>query len=232
MRVRAYDQPVAYGGTVERLPGWTVVLPVKGLRGAKRRLGPEVGSWRMSLAGAFAEDVIDAALGAVAVDRVLVVGGEGIGSATLSLPGVTQLTDVSGLDAAVTSGTSRAREAAPRCRILVLQTDLPCARPNDLDDLMTAAPVARPGVLADAEGLGTAALTMPAGTTLSTAFGAGSLARHVRAGAEPIESAVPRLRRDVDTVEHLREAVRLGVGPHTHRVLDQMRFTGVQKLTA
>lgn len=225
MRVRAYGQLVAYGGAVGQMTGWTVVLPVKGLEQAKRRLAPDVGRWRMALAGAFAADVIDAALEVADVGHVLVVGGEGIAAATLTRPRIVQLPDVGDLDAAVAGGTTWARKAWPACRILVLQADLPCLRASDVADLMSSAPAARPGVLADAEGWGTVGLTLPTATSLRTAFGAGSFARHVRAGADPIDLQQPRLRRDVDTVTHLQEAVRLGVGLHTRQVLERMRFT-------
>ncbi len=232
MRVRAYDQLVTYGGAVDQMTGWTVVLPVKGLEHAKRRLAPDVGPWRMSLAAAFAADTLEAALATAHVDRVLVVGGEGIAGPTLARPRVSQLPDVGDLDAAVARGTTWAREQVPRCPILVLQADLPCLRASDLENLAEAAPATRPGVLADSEGLGTVALTLPAGTSLSTAFGAGSFGRHVRAGAEPIAVQAPHLRRDVDTLEHLRDAVRLGVGRHTRQVLERMRFPSPQDLTA
>lgn len=231
MRVRAYDQPVTYGGAVDQLIGWTVVLPVKGLEHAKRRLAPDVGSWRMSLAAAFAADTLEATLASADVLRVLVVGGEGIAGSTLAQPRVTQLPDVGDLDAAVSRGTTWAREQVPHCPILVLQADLPCLRASDLENLVDAAPATRPGVLADAEGLGTVALTLPAGTSLSTAFGAGSFAHHVRAGADPIDVRAPHLRRDVDTLEHLRDAVRLGVGRATRQVLERMQFPSAQHLT-
>lgn len=231
MGVRAYGLPVAYGGAVDQMTGWTVVFAVKGLEQAKRRLAPDVGPWRASLAAAFAADTIDAALAAPDVNRVLVVGGEGIAGPVLAMPRVTQLPDVADLDVAVTRGMTWARELAPGCPIMVLQADLPCLRASDLRTLSGAAPTTRPGVLADAEGSGTVALTLPVGTTLRTAFGAGSFTRHVRAGADPIDLQAPGLRRDVDTLEHLREAVRLGVGGHTLQVLEQMRFPQ-QDLTA
>ncbi|MDQ3627642.1 MAG: 2-phospho-L-lactate guanylyltransferase, partial [Actinomycetota bacterium] len=177
--------------------GWTVVLPVKGLEQAKRRLAPDVGRWRMSLAAAFAADVVEAALAVGDVSQVIVVGGEGVGA--WAQPRVTQLPDADDLDAAVARGADRARDESPYGAILVVQADLPCLRASDLENLAAAAPAARPGVLADAEGFGTVALTLPAGTTLCTTFGVGSFARHVRAGAEPIDLDAPRLRRDVDT---------------------------------
>lgn len=232
MRVRAYGQRVAYGGTVVRMTGWTVVLPVKDLEQAKRRLAHDVGRWRPALAEAFAADVLDAALAVAEIARVLVVGGAGISPSELARPRVFQLPDAGGLDAAVTSGLTRARADSPGCRVLVLQADLPCLRPTDLECLLSIAPTSRPGVLADADGLGTVALTLPGRTTLTTAFGAGSLDRHLRAGAERIDLSAPRLRRDVDTLAHLQDAIRLGVGNRTRQVLERMQFPDVRDRTA
>lgn len=217
---------------MEQPTGWTVVVPVKGIAQAKRRLAPDVGLWRAALAGAFAADVVDAALGVPGVVRLLLIGGEGMDPVTLTRPGLLQLPDVGGIDAAVLLGTTRARADAPRGHVLMLQGDLPCVRSADLTDLIAAAPGSRPGVLADADGLGTVALVMPPGTDIASSFGPGSLQRHIDAGADPIDLPVARLRRDVDTLEHLHAAVGLGVGRHTQQVLEQMRFPGLRDLTA
>jgi 2-phospho-L-lactate guanylyltransferase len=57
--------------------GWTVVVPVKSLSGAKTRLAPELSAGeRAALARAFALDTIEAARGARAVARVFVVSDE------------------------------------------------------------------------------------------------------------------------------------------------------------
>ena len=68
--------------------------------------------------------------------------------------------------------------------------------------------------MADAAGTGTVLLAA-AGTALLPAFGAGSARRHAESGARRLDGRWPSLRRDVDTVADLAEAVRLGLGRHT-----------------
>ena len=71
----------------------------------------------------------------------------------------------------------------------------------------------------------TAALTVTdgLGTTLYTAahdvfdprFGPGSALAHDATGARAIAAELPRLRRDVDDLEDLDDALAMGVGPRT-----------------
>jgi len=201
-----------------------LVLPVKGGPGAKSRLSA------LSLPGlalAVALDCLEAALGCDAVARVLVVSGDravraaatALGAATLDDPGA-------GLDAAAHAGLSTLAGQRPVAPRAVLLADLPCLRPDDLGAALGAAGAAlatghAAAVVPDAGGRGTVLLVEGPGPVRTTAFGAGSAGAHERGGAVRLALDLPRLRRDVDTVDDLAEALALGVGPRTARVLDR-----------
>lgn len=179
-----------------------------------------LGAWRPALALAFATDVVTAALASQAVREVVIVGGDGLPAALLGLPAVHRVADVGGLNQAVEEGIATARRVTDT-GVLVLPADLPCLRPDDVDALVDSAPQQRARVLADGDGIGTAALVLAAGVTFAPRFGPASYVRHLAAGALPVEGAASA-RRDVDTVEHLEIARRLGVGQATARVLVEL----------
>lgn len=93
--------------------GWTVVVPVKSLSGAKTRLAPELSAAeRAALARAFALDTIDAARAARLVSRVVVVSDEPLIEAALRrTPGVEVVPEPGprGLAAAIAHGVAVAR---------------------------------------------------------------------------------------------------------------------------
>jgi|GEM_PF-96875 len=95
-------------------PGWTLVIPVKSLTGAKTRLAPELGpTERAALARAFALDTIDAARAAQGVRRVVVVSDEAVIEAELrGMPGADVVPEFGprGLAAAIAHGIAVARE--------------------------------------------------------------------------------------------------------------------------
>jgi 2-phospho-L-lactate guanylyltransferase len=200
--------------------GWAAVVPLKQPASAKQRLAG-LDAWRPALAVAFATDVVTALLASQAVREIVVVGGDGLAPALLDLPAVHRIADVRGLNDAVEAGMARAHPLTAT-GVLVLPADLPCLRPADVDVLLDGAPPHRAQVLADADGLGTSALVIPAGVTFVPRFGPGSYARHLAAGAMPVEGDLATARRDVDTVEHLETARRLGVGLETARLLAQL----------
>ncbi|HEX6955617.1 MAG TPA: hypothetical protein VF156_12120, partial [Agromyces sp.] len=93
--------------------GWTIVVPVKSLSGAKTRLAPELApAERAALARAFALDTIDAAGAARSVARVVVVTDEpAIELALREAPGVEVVPEAGprGLAAAIAHGIAVAR---------------------------------------------------------------------------------------------------------------------------
>lgn len=199
--------------------GWTAVVPLKRPVAAKQRL-TGLGSWRSALVAAFATDVVTTLLGSDRVREVVVVGGDGLAATLLGSPRVHRLADVRGLNAAVGAGMRAARRDCD-VAMIVLPADLPCLRRSDLEALVHSAPPDRAGALADADGEGTAALVVPSGIEFVPTFGPRSYARHLGAGALPLEGHLSA-RRDVDTVQHLAVARRLGPGQHTMRVLAEM----------
>ncbi|GAA1058210.1 hypothetical protein GCM10017608_06130 [Agromyces luteolus] len=110
-------------------PGWTVVVPVKSLTGAKTRLAPELGpAERAALARAFALDTIDAARAAGGVRRVLVVSDEPVVERELrGVAGVDVVPEFGprGLAAAIAHGIAVARAAGTP----VLLPSLPSTAP-------------------------------------------------------------------------------------------------------
>jgi 2-phospho-L-lactate guanylyltransferase len=202
---------------VHALTAWTAVVPVKPATLGKQRLHP-LGDWRAPLAAAFAADVVTALLGSRVVRDVVVVGGQSLPEALVDLPAVHRVADVRGLNPAVAAGLERSARFGGS-GTLVLPGDLPCLRPEDVDVLLAGVAPGSVGALADADGRGTAALAVGAGADFAPAFGPGSFARHLAAGARAITGEFERARRDVDTVEHLAAARALGVGSHTAAVL-------------
>ena len=65
------------------------------------------------------------------------------------------------------------------------------------------------------------------GEPFRPAFGGASRARHLAGGAkELLLDGVASVRRDVDTIEDLRDALALGVGPHTAEVAAKLGLYG------
>jgi 2-phospho-L-lactate guanylyltransferase len=201
--------------------GWSVVLPLKGGPAAKSRLrGPK------GLAIAIALDSLDAAMRATQVAQVLVVTADlDLAKQCLDLGAciVDQSSAEGGLAAAIEDGV---RAATGPCAVLL--GDLPALLPADLDQALEAAGDAlwgRPGTgsgpspqmvfVPDADNSGTVLLAARRPPDLRPRFGPDSAARHQAEGAVALDLPLPRLRRDVDTVDDLIVALALGVGPRT-----------------
>lgn len=196
---------------------WTVVIPVKAPAGAKTRLAAAVPpAEREALARAFALDTVSAAMAARSVVRVIVVGDDpALAGAAEFLP---EPADGSrGLTRAIAYGIAHARvgddEAGPR-PVAVLLGDLPALAPEELDAALDAASRHPFAFVRDADGTGTTLATASAGVELAPHFGADSAARHAAAGFVELEASAG-LRRDVDTIDALADALALGVGPLT-----------------
>lgn len=193
------------------MPTWTAIVPVKGPTAeGKTRLGEHPA--RTELALAFAIDTLEA-IRRSTVDRVLVVCTDPAPpalAADLSIELV--LDDGTGLNGAL-------QAAAQQCTgaVLMAVADLPCLRAADVDAFCAFALEHGPAFVADTSGTGT---TMLAGSPAPTPmFGERSRARHAAAGYTPFEGATATARRDVDTAVDLWDAVRLGVGDATARIL-------------
>lgn len=201
-------------------PTWSVVVPIKPAAFGKSRLAVP-GVDREELARAIALDTLDAAGRAAAVAELVVVtddagvrrgagpADDGARIAWVADPG-------RGLDAAIAAGLDAA--AAPHRAAML--GDLPALDPQDLDEALSLAGSGGPVAVADADGTGTTLLAHARADILR--FGPDSFARHLDAGARPLDIAPEStLRRDVDTAAHLAAARALGLGPRTAALLSR-----------
>jgi 2-phospho-L-lactate guanylyltransferase len=177
----------------------TVVVPFRG-ETAKQRLAPAPDEVRAAVAQAMLEDVLAAA---EPVGEVFLAGtGGGQGPA---------------VEAAL-----RRIEQGP---VLVVNADLPCARPRDLLTLLGALPEGGLALVAAADGT-TNALALSAPHLFAPVYGPGSAERFL-ARAERLEvpaavAAIPHLAEDVDELADL-ERLEGCLGAHTAAALDALR---------
>lgn len=196
---------------------WAVVVPVKRLDVAKTRLDV-ASATRIDLALAMATDTVRACLSATAVSVVVVVTDDERAAAAVRELGARVVADEpdAGLNPALEHGAAAATEAAAGTRIASVSSDLPALTPATLDEVLSIASATARACVADAAGTGTTLLAARDLAAFTPQFGADSLRRHLAAGAVDLSSrADPRLRRDVDTVADLADALRLGCGPAT-----------------
>jgi len=198
-----------------------VVLPVKPPAVGKSRLGRLGDAARRRLAAAFALDTASAALAAQRVGAVLVLTDDAWFARDLGALGCATIPDgTSGdLNGSLVQGAAEAVRRWPTLLPVALCADLPALRPADLDlALAAAAEVASTSggaaYVADAEGTGTTLFTGPRGL-FGPRFGPGSAAAHAESGAAALTGELATLRRDVDDLDDLHEALALGLGPRT-----------------
>lgn len=196
---------------------YVLLVPVKPPAVGKSRLLGLGDGERRALARAFALDTVEAALAAWQVGALLAVTDDAVFSAELTSMGCEAIPDGVSLDL---NGTLRqaAAEAGRRWPGLVpvaLCADLPALRSEDLDAALTEI-TAEPGAayVADTEGVGTTLYAAPY-ADFDPHYGLASAAVHDARGARPVRAAVPTLRRDVDDLDDLTEALTYGVGPRT-----------------
>lgn len=201
-------------------PTYAVVLPVKPPAHGKSRLRDVPDERRVGLAEAFALDTVGACLAATRVSEVLVVTDDARLATQLAAVGCAAIPDgdASGLNAALRQGVAEAVRRWPDLQPVALLGDLPALRPVDLDAALASLVPGGSSYVADAEGTGTVLYTAPY-DQFAPAFGAGSAEAHRLGGALPVAGELPSLRRDVDDLDDLRDAVALGVGPATARLV-------------
>ncbi|GAA0992622.1 2-phospho-L-lactate guanylyltransferase [Acrocarpospora macrocephala] len=199
---------------------WSIVIPVKTLIRAKTRLAGAAGAHREDLAVAVAADTASAALACPLVARVIVVTADPIPATRLALLGAVVVPDPDkGLNTALRAGFTESVRLAPRDPVAALQADLPALRPAELARALTAAAEFDESFVPDAPGVGTTLYATGPGIPFRPRFGGESRARHLSCGAkELLLDGIDSVRRDVDTVEDLRAAAALGLGPHTAAV--------------
>ena len=192
------------------------MLPLKATGRGKSRIDLDPALRQcLSIAMAMATAEAAAAAGAVA-DVLVVVEDEADGRQIGTLPGVRVLvTRTRDLNDAIADGllalgvgrstTARARHRGTAVAALrsgpvaTLPGDLPSMTADELDGALAACGPHRMAVVADRQGTGTTLLAAASAELLVPQYGPGSLARHVSAGAVPIElPADSGLRSDVD----------------------------------
>jgi 2-phospho-L-lactate guanylyltransferase len=196
---------------------WSLIVPVKRVEIAKTRLALDVAA-RASLAVAMAVDTVAAALDSSLVGSVIVVTDDQRAREALHGLEVTIVADVpdAGLNAALSHGATTAAG-----RVAALSSDLPSLRGDDLTSVLAEAAPHDVAVVADLQGTGTTLLCARSASLFTPKFGIASLAAHVAAGAVDLTAAAPEsVRRDVDTIDDLRAAVAIGVGPATAKAIE------------
>ncbi|MDI3423126.1 2-phospho-L-lactate guanylyltransferase [Streptomyces luteolus] len=209
---------------------WSLVIPLKPLVRAKSRLAAAADDrLRPSLALAFAQDTVAAALASGAVRDVVVVTDDARAARELASLGARVVRDEpgAGLNAALSHGARTARSPRPSAAVAALNADLPALRPAELTRVLDYARAFPRAFLPDAAEIGTTLLCAAPGIPLAPEFGEASRARHTASGAVEIPLLdVASVRQDVDTPEDLTAALSLGVGPHTAAAADRALFRG------
>ena len=194
---------------------YAVLVPVKPPAIGKSRLRGVGAADRRALAEAFALDTVAACVAASSVAEVLVVTDDAAFSARLTGLGTAAIPDgVAGdLNGTLRQAAAEAHRRWPSLQPVAICADLPALSPTDLDDVLGRVGP-HPAFVPDAAGVGTT-LYVAAYDEFDPRFGPRSRDAHLDAGAREIADAAPSVRRDVDDVEDLRDAVRLGVGRET-----------------
>lgn len=206
-----------------------VVIAVKDLANAKTRLADSFSEAdRARLVVAMLQDTARAALAVDAVASITVVTPDPAVADIAIQMGARVVEDPSAdrtessadrLNSAFSAAVDAARGRSGH-DIIALQADLPALRTEELAQAYASALPAARSVVADHHGTGTAALILTAGAQdLTPLFGPSSARRHRESGAHGLDGEWPGLRLDVDTLDDVRRAYSLGVGPATTDVL-------------
>ena len=198
---------------------FAAIVPIRSWTAGKSRLGLDDVE-RASLARAFALDVIDVLKESPVIDLVVVVTSDDDVRADVGDVEVIP-DDGRGLNAAVAQGCAHVLESG-RSHVVVVPSDLPCLTVPALAEVLRMSEGHPQAFCPDAEGDGTSLVVSGDASSLVTCYGPGSAAAHRAAGLVPLPEAPLGVRRDVDTVAHLREAESLGVGRRTAAVIAEV----------
>lgn len=200
---------------------FTVLVPVKPPTVGKSRLATLPDEQRSTLAAAFALDTVDAALSCPRVGAVLVVTDDFRFAGVLRGRGCAVIPDgVAGdLNETLVQAAHEAARKQPTYGVAALCADLPALRAEHLSEALAAVPDGGPGFVADAAGTGTTLYATRSPELFRPAFGQGSYAAHLAAGATPLTGELSTLRQDVDEAADLGRASVLGLGVHTRSAI-------------
>lgn len=215
------------------MSGVWVVIPVKPLRGALRRLTSALEApARRELQVAMLTDVLTACAGVDTLAGVMVVTSDPDAAAmAVAIAGARVVPDHEpprGMNAAVARGLAAvAAEGADAA--LVLTADLPLARAEDITTILGAAAPA-PSVLLvpSGDGTGTNAMLLAPPAALAPRLGPDSLTRHTvqatRRGVPCTHLELPRIALDIDTPADLVTLAATGGVCVTLDVVARMRM--------
>lgn len=194
---------------------WAAVLPVRELAHAKSRL--KVAD-RPLYAMSFLHDVLAALRASWEVGTVVVVTPDPmLSTVQLNCP-VIQDTGI-GINNAVKTGADWLMGIGHRGPVVVLLPDLPALRAHEFDAMLRGARCHSHTFLADSSGTGTTCVTADRAHKLKTGFGKGSADQHRRWRFTEMKGFGRGLTQEVDTVDDLMLASKLGVGGHTSALL-------------
>ena len=195
---------------------YVALVPVKPPAFGKSRMVGLTDAERRALAAAFALDTVSACLASASIAEVLVVTDDASFSVELGELGAVTIPDGVAMDlnGTLRQSAAEARRRWPELVPVAITADLPAVRGDDLDDALRSIAPGQAAYVADADGLGTTLYTA-AYDAFDPRFGPGSALAHGATGARAITAALPRLRRDVDDLVDLADALALGVGPRT-----------------
>src|SRR3954447_19872760 len=195
---------------------YVALVPVEPPALGKSRLVGLGDDDRRALAAAFALDTVAACVASAAIAQVLVATDDAAFSIELAELGAVTIPDGVAMDlnGTLRQSAAEARRRWPELVPVALTADLPAVRAIDLDEALGDLAPGEAAYVADAVGLGTTLYT--AGhDRFDPRFGPGSAKAHGATGARAISAPLPRLRRDVDDLGDLGDALALGVGPRT-----------------
>jgi len=199
---------------------FAVLLPVKPPARGKSRLVDLSHEARTALASAFALDTASACLATPSVRAVLAVTDDALFASALVELGCDAIPDgvTDDLNGSLRLAAAEAVRRWPDLRPVALCGDLPALRPADLETALSSvalsSPAQGPAFVADAAGTGTTLYSAPL-SSFTPCYGVDSARLHIDSGAVPVSGELVSLRHDVDTLEDLRAAVSLGLGPRT-----------------
>jgi 2-phospho-L-lactate guanylyltransferase len=190
-----------------------VVVPFAGVEGKTRLHASR--SARRALSLAMLGDVVAAC---VAVGGTLVATPDPVAAALAREAGAGVVDDPGGGQGAAVQAALATIEAGPA---LVVNADVPCVEPADLEALIAATPGGGVALVEALDGT-TNALSLPAPDVFVPLYGEQSAARfRARAaelGLDVVSLVVPNLADDVDTIDDL-ERLRFRCGPRTRAAL-------------
>jgi 2-phospho-L-lactate guanylyltransferase len=202
------------------------LVPVKALSASKSRLGDSSRDVVESLALAMMGDVLEALLRVPEIDRVAVVTPDPTVAAAAREVGAEALVrDDPGLGASLDAAGAQLAPG-PDDGLLVVLGDVAAAAPDEISQLVRAAPP-RGVALAPSRDGGTSALLRRPRDVIPSRFGADSAKRHREAaegaGVPYRECPLPSLAIDVDVIEDAR-AIREcpTLGPRTRAALARL----------